>query len=82
MSHAGLVPIMALAEKAGLSELIDAKVKVASTRVKSAGVNRAGGMRRLVGGVYPPATLGQLLREFPPLRASHDRSGRCPLAWP
>lgn len=89
VSHAGLVPVMVLAERAGLSELIDTKVKVASTRVKSAGVNpagkvtsivagmaagadsiddldvlRAGGMGRLFGGVYAPATLGQFLREF------------------
>src|SRR5687768_13372241 len=80
---------MALAEQAGLSELIAERVRVASTRVASAGVNpagkvtsiiagmaaeadsiddlqviRSGGMKRLFGGVYAPATLGQFLREF------------------
>ncbi len=89
VSHAGLVPLMALAEHAGLSELISAKVAFKKTRVKSAGVNpagklssviagmaagadfiddldviRSGGMGRLFGGVYAPATLGQFLREF------------------
>jgi hypothetical protein len=80
---------MALAEQTGLSELIAERVKVASTRVASAGVNpagkltsiiagmaagadsiddleliRAGGMKRVFGEVYAPATLGQFLREF------------------
>ncbi len=89
VSCAGLVPVLALAEQAGLSELITERVKVASTRVASAGVNpagkltsviagmavgadsiddldvvRSGGMPRLFGGVYAPATLGQFLREF------------------
>lgn len=89
MSCAGLVPVMALAERAGLSELITERVKIAAATVRSAGANpagkltsiiagmaagadsiddlnaiRAGGMPRLFGGVYAPATLGQLLREF------------------
>src|SRR5512143_2809403 len=80
---------MALAERAGLSELIEEKVLLGGTRVRSAGVNpagklttiiagmaadadciddvdvvRAGGMGRMFGGVYAPATLGQFLREF------------------
>jgi hypothetical protein len=89
VSQAGLVPIMALAERAGLSELIEEKVLLGGTRVRSAGVNpagklttiiagmaagadciddvavvRAGGMGRVFGGVYAPATVGQFLREF------------------
>ena len=89
VSCAGLMPVMGLAEQTGLSELITDRVRVASTRVASAGVNpagkltsiiagmaagadsiddleviRAGGMKRLFGGVYAPATLGQFLREF------------------
>jgi hypothetical protein len=89
VSYAGLVPVMALAEQAGLSELISSKVAVHATRVRSAGVNpagkltsiiagmaagadsiddldaiRCGGMPRLFGEVYAPATLGQFLREF------------------
>ena len=89
VSVAGLVPVLALAERAGLSELIEAKVVLGSNRVASAGVNpagkltaviagmaagadciddlqviRSGGMGKLFGGVYAPATLGQFLREF------------------
>ena len=89
MSCAGLVPLMALAEQLGLSELVSAKVAFKTTRVSSAGANpvvklssiiagmtagadfiddlnviRCGGMGRLFGGVYAPATLGQFLREF------------------
>jgi Transposase DDE domain group 1 len=89
VSCAGLVPVMGLAEQAGLSELIAERVVVASTMVASAGVNpagkltsiiagmaagadciddldviRSGGMSRLFGQVYAPATLGQFLREF------------------
>jgi hypothetical protein len=89
VSCAGLVPVMSLAEQAGLSELISGKVAINSVRVKSAGVNpagkitsivagmaagadsiddldvvRSGGMARLFGEVYAPATLGQFLREF------------------
>ena len=84
-----MVPVMALAERAGLSELIGQRVWFQTSRVKSAGVNpagkltsiiagmaagadsiddldviRSGGMPRLFGGVYAPATLGQFLREF------------------
>ncbi len=89
VSCAGLVPVMGLAERAGLSELISSKVAISASRVASAGVNpagkitsvvsgmaagadsiddldivRSGGMGRLFGGVYAPATLGQFLREF------------------
>ena len=89
VSCVGLVPAMALAEQAGLSELIAERVTIKTSKVKSAGVNpagkltsiiagmaagadciddldvvRSGGMPRLFGGVYAPATLGQLLREF------------------
>jgi hypothetical protein len=89
VSCAGLVPVMGLAEEAGLSELIAERVRFNGSKVKSAGVNpagkltsiiagmaagadsiddldviRSGGMPRLFGGVYAPATLGQFLREF------------------
>ncbi len=92
VSCAGLAPVMALAEQAGLSALLAERVKLDSLdppRVASAGVNpagkvtsiiagmaagadsiddldvvRSGGMSRLFGGVYAPATLGQFLREF------------------
>jgi hypothetical protein len=88
VSCAGLVPVViALAERAGLSELVAIK----ATAVASAGVNpaskltsiiagmaagadsiddlqviRSGGMPRLFGEVYAPATLGQFhLRPWP-----------------
>ena len=89
VSHAGLVPLMELAEQAGLSRLLDEHVRFTSERVKSGAANptrkltsiiagmaagadnidaldviRAGGMKKLFGGVYACATLGILLREF------------------
>ncbi|MGL4745506.1 MAG: hypothetical protein ACRCYX_00485 [Dermatophilaceae bacterium] len=42
VSDAGLVPVMALAEQAGLSPLIGQRVKLAATWVVSAGVNPVG----------------------------------------
>jgi len=42
VSFAGLVPVMGLAERAGLSELISGRVEIKSSLVKSAGVNPAG----------------------------------------
>ena len=89
VSYSGLMPVMGLAEQTGLSELIGARVRFKSCRVKSAGSNpegklssiiagmaagakcldgldviRSGGMKRVFGEVYAPATLGQFLREF------------------
>lgn len=89
VSHAGLVPLLELAEQAGLSRLLDEHVRFTSERVKSGAANstpkltsiiagmaagadsiddldviRAGGMKKLFGGVYANATLGILLREF------------------
>jgi hypothetical protein len=51
VSCAGLVPVMALAERAGLSELITAKVAIKTTRVKSAAVNPAGKITSIVAGM-------------------------------
>jgi hypothetical protein len=53
VSYAGLVPVLALAEKAGLSELISAKVAIdpQATRVASAGVNPAGKLTSIVAGM-------------------------------
>jgi hypothetical protein len=89
VSCAGLVPVLELAEQAGLSDLLDTHVRFGCERVKSGAANptakltaiiagmaagadsvedldviRAGGMKRLFGGVYASATLGILLREF------------------
>jgi DDE family transposase len=89
VSHAGLVPLLELAEQAGLSRLLDEHVRFTSERVRSGAANstgkltsviagmaagadciddldviRAGGLRKVFGGVYAAATLGILLREF------------------
>jgi hypothetical protein len=89
LSCAGLLPVLELAEQAGLSELLDEHVVFVDERVRSGAANptpklssivagmlagadsiddlnviRAGGMNRVFGGVYAPATLGILLREF------------------
>lgn len=55
VSSAGLVPVMSLAEQAGLSQLLAEKVKVASTRVTSAGVNPAGKVTSIVAGMVAGA---------------------------
>ncbi len=51
VSCAGLAPVLALAEQAGLSELIEDKVRLASTKVRSAGVNPAGKLTALIAGM-------------------------------
>jgi Transposase DDE domain group 1 len=53
VSLAGLVPVMGLAERAGLSELIASKVAInpAATRVASAGVNPAGKLTSIIAGM-------------------------------
>jgi Transposase DDE domain group 1 len=51
VSYAGLVPVMALAEQAGLSELVEERVAIRATRVKSATVNPAGKLASIVAGM-------------------------------
>jgi Transposase DDE domain group 1 len=53
VSCAGLVPVMGLAERAGLSELIASKVAIdpRATRVVSAGVNPAGKLTSIIAGM-------------------------------
>jgi len=51
VSCAGLVPVMALAEQAGLSELIAERVSLASARVASAGVNPAAKLTSIIAGM-------------------------------
>lgn len=51
VSCAGLVPVMELAEQAGLSELIEAKVSIKVSRVKSAGANPAAKITSIVAGL-------------------------------
>jgi hypothetical protein len=55
VSCVGLVPVMALAEQAGLSELIAERVEVGSTRVASAGVNPAGKLTSVIAGMVADA---------------------------
>jgi hypothetical protein len=89
VSCAGLVPLLELAEQAGLSRLLDEHVRFVDERVESGAANatpklisiiagmaagadsihdldlvRAGGVKKLFGGVYAAATLGIFLREF------------------
>jgi hypothetical protein len=42
VSYAGLPPVLALAERAGMSELTADRVRFNTSRVKPAGVNSAG----------------------------------------
>jgi hypothetical protein len=51
VSFAGLAPVMALAERAGLSRLISDRVEIKSTRVRSAGVNPAGKITSIIAGM-------------------------------
>ena len=51
VSFAGLVPVMVLAERAGLSELISAKVAINESRVRSAAVNPAGELTSIIAGM-------------------------------
>lgn len=51
VSCAGLAPVLALAEQAGLSELIEDQVRLASSKVGSAGVNPAGKLTALIAGM-------------------------------
>ena len=55
VSCAGLVPVMALAEQIGLSQLVRDRVAVASTRVASAGVNPAGKLTSIISGMAASA---------------------------
>jgi hypothetical protein len=55
VSCSGLVPVMALAEQAGLRELITERVRVGSTRVASAGVNPAGKVTSIIAGMAASA---------------------------
>jgi hypothetical protein len=51
VSDAGLVPVMTLAEQAGLSELVAQRVRLASSRVASAGVNPVGKVASIIAGM-------------------------------
>ena len=53
VSFAGLVPVLALAERAGLSQLISERVRIApgTMKVRSAGVNPAGKVTSVIAGM-------------------------------
>ena len=55
VSCAGLVPVMVLAEQAGLTELIAERVRLGETRVASAGVNPAGKLTSIIAGMAASA---------------------------
>ena len=55
VSFAGLAPVMGLAERAGLSELICDRVVFKTSKVKSAGVNPAGKITSIVAGMVTGA---------------------------
>ena len=48
VSAGGLVPVLELAERTGLSRLIGEHVELASTRVKSGAVNPAGKLTSII----------------------------------
>lgn len=48
VSFAGLVPVMALAERAGLSELIGERVAIKSAKVASVASNPAGKLTSII----------------------------------
>src|SRR5665647_2886730 len=60
VSAAGLVPVMALARRARLGELAQARVSVP----RDMGVLRHGAMGKVIGGGHAPSTLGSFLRAF------------------
>jgi hypothetical protein len=51
VSSVGLMPVMALAEQAGLSGLVAGRVGLGATRVASAGVNPAGKVSSIIAGM-------------------------------
>jgi hypothetical protein len=57
VSFGGLAPVLALAERAGLSELIEERVWIdpTATKVRSAGVSPAGKLRTVIAGMLTGA---------------------------
>lgn len=51
VSLAGLVPVLALAERAGLSALIEQRITFRSSKIASAGVNPAGKLTSIIAGM-------------------------------
>jgi len=51
VSFAGLAPVLVLAERAGLSELVAERVRFKTTKLVSAGVNPAGRLTGIIAGM-------------------------------
>ena len=51
VSHAGLVPVLELAERAGLSDLLDAHVAFADERVRSGAANPTPKLTSIIAGM-------------------------------
>jgi hypothetical protein len=56
VSHAGLVPLMELADQAGLQQLLDEQVRFTSERVKSGAANPTPKLRSIIEGCWPGRT--------------------------
>lgn len=56
VSHAGLVPVLKLAEQAGLSQLLDEHVRFTSERIKSGAANATAKLTSIVAGMAAVAS--------------------------
>ena len=56
VSFAGLAPVLVLAERAGLSELVAERVRFKTTKLVSAGVNPAGKLTGIIAGMAAAPT--------------------------
>ena len=77
VSHAGLVPLLGLAEQTGLSEIIAEKVSITAPRVKSGAVNPAPKLLTVIAGMCAGAdSIDDLdLLRAGGMRFPHDRGG-------
>ena len=62
VSAAGLVPVMALAEQAGLSELVDGNLRFDCERIASAAANPAGKLTSSSRACSPTPTASMICR--------------------
>ena len=60
VSCAGLAPLLGLAERAGLSELIGERVRLQTSRVASAGANPAGKLTSIIAGMAAARTASMI----------------------
>lgn len=64
--HAGLVPLLELAEQAGPSRLLDEHVRFVDERVKSRAANSTLKLTSIIGGMPPGQTVPMRQRRHPP----------------